>query len=673
MAKGRKRLYNVPVPLQPSILESPECNLLSSPSYQQTSPAYSPLAFNSVTNALLENPNLNSTHLYRADIILDTSNELKTNDEKEILSQLSPYSSRDNGFNTELEYDGNAKPRPSCHFKGYRLQRTVVRKLIPRNPQMDDPLVQTCHIYSTIENALPVAAKSVPSRAEENGLEDLPLNKSSVPPLSKFNVSMQASSHLVVYQPHVSPANKSLIPWYHPPLSHLAFLYTSMDQNNPSNGIDSGAEFSIHFQLIQDQEKPTMRSVSDRLHRTLLSLLSTYVRLTCNTPVHINQVSGEQEAIPKSAMQAIKDNIVPEHRLQNTYTRLKMTYASDLINRWVEKTDPSKHVFEDLSIAAFLIELWKQMYGNNPADFPGFVDIACGNGVLVYCLLQEGYRGYGLDARARRTWTIFPENVTSYLYESVCVPEPFLKALKAHQYPIESTLSIHDGIFAANTFIISNHADELTAWTPILAALSGAESPLPWLAIPCCSHSLSGRPHRYPSSRSADHQSKADRPKSACCTDLAQSPDDQSPTGDLRAIRAAKLRDADHIKNGQVSNTSSTYASLVGQVTALAIEFEAPSDVRQTLLRIPSTRNIGIVSGAGRLAHAYGQRTSSEERCTRSNLASPERPDASALRGVVDTIVERECSRSGGVLRAAETWMQRIQRLKAKSTVTPTN
>ncbi|KAK7750450.1 tRNA(Ser) Um(44) 2'-O-methyltransferase [Diatrype stigma] len=46
---------------------------------------------------------------------------------------------------------------------------------------------------------------------------------------------------------------------------------------------------------------------------------------------------------------------------ENTYATLKKKYARHLLETWAEVTDPTKHIFEDLSIAAFLIELWRQI------------------------------------------------------------------------------------------------------------------------------------------------------------------------------------------------------------------------------------------------------------------------------------------------------------------------
>jgi tRNASer (uridine44-2'-O)-methyltransferase len=243
-------------------------------------------------------------------------------------------------------------------------------------------------------------------------------------------------------------------------------------------------------------------------------------------------------------------------------------------------------VFEDLGIAAFLIELWAEMYKDT--TFPGFVDIGCGNGLLVHILVEEGYSGWGFDARRRKSWSIWSTKAQDNLKELVLIPSiirkrkalsattrnktqptspileyseieytstetqpmnPVLGHSKNEQKPqkCEQTsteeiqeVGVHDGVFPKGTFIISNHADELTPWTPILANISEC----PFMMIPCCSHALSGDRFRAP------------------------------PPKDAGA-------------------SSSAYASLVAWVSKLATE--CGWTVEKEMLRIPSTRNTALI------------------------------------------------------------------------------
>ncbi|KAI9813555.1 MAG: tRNA(Ser) Um(44) 2'-O-methyltransferase [Thelocarpon impressellum] len=403
--------------------------------------AFSANLFEQVMLNLIKNPNVTSSHLFRADILHDTDDKCQ-----------------------QLGQDGHEEREMQA--EGYEKTRTMVRRLIPRNPTLDRALLQTCHFY----------------RRTSQGADD----------------------HLVIYIPHAS--SPSCIPWYHPPVRGLAFLYST-------------AAASVSIQLAPFPQVET----SPRLHRTLHHLLAV---------VHKHGTGLAAGYVKRTH----HDLIIPQAAYQDTYTRLKAAHAARLIAAWAESTDPTKHVFEDLGIAAFLVELWRGMYSDR--SFPGFVDIGCGNGVLVDILLREGWPGSGIDARQRKSWSTFSAETRSQLSAQLIVPAP-IAAPEG---------SFHDGVFPAGTFLISNHADELTGWTPLLAALSAS----PFLAIPCCSHDLGGAKFRAPSSAN---------------------PGGKQP---------------------------SAYAALVAWVGRLAetLGFE----VRREMLRIPSTRNaalLGTFRGGG--------------------------------------------------------------------------
>jgi len=52
------------------------------------------------------------------------------------------------------------------------------------------------------------------------------------------------------------------------------------------------------------------------------------------------------------------------------------------------------------------------------------VDIGCGNAILDFVLMSEGYKGWGFDARARKTWDAFPKEIGQKLKEMVLVYVP---------------------------------------------------------------------------------------------------------------------------------------------------------------------------------------------------------------------------------------------------------
>ncbi|KAI0149556.1 hypothetical protein GGR57DRAFT_473753 [Xylariaceae sp. FL1272] len=413
--------------------------------------------FVGVMNNLILNPNINSSWLFRADILLEQQGKDECQGD-----------------------DLNLRPI-IVHFKDFYLDRFLIRKLIPRNPQRDSDLDQTCLFYQS------KAPNGVVSRT------------------------------LVVYKPHSSQSD---MPFYHPKVQGIAYLHEWNHQSGE-------ATISTHYQYFSDLIPDA------KLTRTGLYLLSTLSK----------HGEGRNKGYVK---RVIHDTIIPQIALQSTYTRLKKKYARRLIQEWAEVTDPTKHVFEDLGIASFLIELWAQMYRD--CEFPGFVDIGCGNGLLVYILRAEGYSGWGFDARQRKSWNNYNDKIDAHgngkpkdiLRQLVLLPSILQDGIEVSGTDEELAVQVHDGIFPRGTFIVSNHADELTPWTPILAAVSDC----PFIMIPCCSHDLSGA-----------------RFRAAAPKDKGKSP--------------------------------SAYSSLVEWVKQLAVDCNWA--IETEMMRIPTTRNTGIV------------------------------------------------------------------------------
>ncbi|EMC94696.1 hypothetical protein BAUCODRAFT_35925 [Baudoinia panamericana UAMH 10762] len=526
---------------------------------------FPPDVFHDVMLNLIKNPNVTSTYLFRADILYDSG---ECDDDV-------PSTPGVAGLLRQVK----AEYQPiNVAVPGYRLSRTVVRQLIPRNPRLDRLLVQTCHFFQRFDE----------------GRED----------------------SLVIYIPHVKQAGE--VPFYHPTVSRLAFLHSWHVPSTTDDRCASG-NVSVAYSLFPEV------GLTDKLQRTALRLLQT---------VHKHgkgQLAGYEKRVHL-------DRIILQKRYQDTYSKLKTRYGRRLAEQWVEVTDPGKHVFEDLGIAAFLIELWRDMFHlpqpmhrihcqpqSTPSDkppFPGFVDIGCGNGVLVHVLLSEGYRGYGFDARQRKTWSIFPPSTQSELQQRVLVPDVLRSKVST-----EESEAYHDGFFAEGTFIISNHADELTAWTPLLAYLNNSA----FIAIPCCSHDLSGARFRAPMSTKGSKtalrrlsQEQLEPPAAADC---------------LHGVRKVQAAESGSLKRGDADKKMpSAYSSLCSYVSSLAhdVGFMPETDV----LRIPSTRNNCIV----------GRRRSNEEPETAENRQEK-----------VRDIIEREMCRSAAVIGAE--WVERVQRL----------
>lgn len=528
--------------------------------------------FSGVMLNLIKNPNITSSHLFRADVLYDSESD-----------RLPAYS---DGHRLDSSLIKQLKPeyRPQVYaLPGCDMTRTFVRQLIPRNPQLDRTLTQTCHFF----------------HRQDEGEEET----------------------TVIYIPHVQGPHE--MPFYHPEVRRLAFTHTCIQASSEDSDADECAGWiAVSYELFPGA------TITTKLERTALRLLQT---------VHKHgqgQLSGYEKRVHL-------DQIIPQKRYQDTYARLKARYAKDLSERWVEVTDPGKHVFEDVGIVAYLIELWRDMYdrssdpgclrtkitpetskGSKP-PFPGFIDIGCGNGVLVYILLMEGYEGQGFDARQRKTWQIFPSHIQQKLHQRLLVPKVFQDCSTERVSPMW-----HDGIFEPGTFIISNHADELTAWTPLLAYLNRS----PFIAIPCCSHDLSGARFRAPPSTKSSQRNVSSPPQEPVSSDATE-----PKTG----VEIAQAAETGSLKRTEAQKKApSAYSTLCSYVASLAEEvgFKAEHDV----LRIPSTRNNCIVG--------------------RSPSPGGEDNDARAVKVV--KIIEQELRTD--IQTASRDWISRAEKLSKK-------
>ncbi|KAM3415739.1 tRNA (uracil-O(2)-)-methyltransferase [Cercospora zeina] len=670
--------------------------------------------FNTVMLNLIKNPNITSSHLFRADIFYDSETDHSFNPD----DTSDPY--RD-GLVGHMRKD--LQPIRAS-WPDFRLERTIVRQLIPRNPQLDKPIVQTCHVFEQY-------------RGEGEEAEQ---------------------RQLVLYIPHVLKLED--MPFYHPTVSQLAFLHTwkSSSRSPPQAIKDASSPENSNGELSEPPGTLTLfyrlfpsETLTTKLSRTALKLLQT---------IHKHgqgQLAGYEKRVHH-------DQIIPQKRYQDTYTRLKAKHGRHLSEKWVEVTDPGKHVFEDIAIAAFLIELWRDMYAapifpseggvdgelrrvNGKSSerakdeqqlprFPGFVDIGCGNGILTYILLAEGYSGSGFDARQRKTWSIFPGDVQSQLEARILVPRVFQDVystdIAAETTSDESTdasppKAWHSGIFACTSsstdqntkegpFIISNHADELTAWTPLLAYLNTSS----FIAIPCCSHDLSGARFRAPAATSLARsgkkeqkgKGKVDHPLAFHTTQQQQrlpqqqqqqqeqqeshNPEGDDDDEDDDAEAGAEQNSTFPSPNSSTSTSSpsqpptiqipesgslrksliqqrlaSAYSTLCSYVVSLATDEDLDFDKVETeTLRIPSTRNTAIIGRQRQRRRRWRQRQNlggegeggERQRENENERKDGEDVEVKLLR--VREVVEREMKRD--IETVAKEWIGRAEGLMKK-------
>ncbi|XP_078681926.1 putative tRNA (uracil-O(2)-)-methyltransferase [Branchiostoma floridae x Branchiostoma belcheri] len=179
-----------------------------------------------------------------------------------------------------------------------------------------------------------------------------------------------------------------------------------------------------------------------------------------------------EETVAKGNRRRVQE-LVPIDRYNVRYQQLKRKYGRRMIQIWpdVTTTDPEKFVYEDIAIATYLLLVWEEERMRlGLEEKQSFVDLGCGNGLLVYILAQEGHPGKGIDVRKRTTWDIYGP-------DTVLQEEPIT--------PSDSCL------FPDSDWLIGNHSDELTPWIPVIAARSSYTTR--YFVLPCCPYDFHGR------------------------------------------------------------------------------------------------------------------------------------------------------------------------------------
>lgn len=163
-------------------------------------------------------------------------------------------------------------------------------------------------------------------------------------------------------------------------------------------------------------------------------------------------------------------SLISIEKYAKLYESLKKKYGTEMVKIWPEQTDPKKFVYEDIAIATYLLLLWeKERLEKQMNELQSFLDLGCGNGLLVYILSGEGHKGKGIDLRKRKIWDLFPSN-TCLEVQSI----------------IPSSTTKYPGV----DWIIGNHSDELTPWVPIISARSSPNCR--YFVLPCCAYEFDG-------------------------------------------------------------------------------------------------------------------------------------------------------------------------------------
>uniref|UniRef100_A0AC34QDB8 tRNA (uracil-O(2)-)-methyltransferase n=1 Tax=Panagrolaimus sp. JU765 TaxID=591449 RepID=A0AC34QDB8_9BILA len=152
--------------------------------------------------------------------------------------------------------------------------------------------------------------------------------------------------------------------------------------------------------------------------------------------------------------------------------------VKELSKKWndYERTDKSKHLFEDVGTVAYLATMFQQMKMNQI----NFVDIGCGNGVntfLLNSLFGDAIKGIGYDVKARKIWKYYEENGMTNMLKAQGI-EPNWPNLE-QSFPAETN------------FLIGLHTDEMTQWNPWFAMICRCN----FFILPCCPYDFYGKFH----------------------------------------------------------------------------------------------------------------------------------------------------------------------------------
>ncbi|XP_014211766.1 probable tRNA (uracil-O(2)-)-methyltransferase [Copidosoma floridanum] len=175
--------------------------------------------------------------------------------------------------------------------------------------------------------------------------------------------------------------------------------------------------------------------------------------------------------------------LVSSEKYTNLYNNLKRKYGTEMVKIWPENTDPLKFVYEDVAIATYLLLLWeieRERLGIHEKQ--SFLDLGCGNGLLVHILNSEGYPGLGIDLRKRKIWDLYPETT---------------------KLEVRTVIPSSKSLFPDTNWLIGNHSDELTPWIPVIAARSSYKCR--FFLLPCCAYEFNGRKYQRESSSSSQY------------------------------------------------------------------------------------------------------------------------------------------------------------------------
>lgn len=220
----------------------------------------------------------------------------------------------------------------------------------------------------------------------------------------------------------------------------------------------------------------------------------------------------------------------------------------------------------------------------------------------MHILLSEGYQGFGVDVRARTSWSHYPPATQLHLH--VKALDPTLTLADPDPITVVSDLSITEDTRSAEpdtdsppgslhpselqiphgVFIIGNHADELTPFIPILSILYGASG---YLNIPCCPWDLDQKFNR---ANSAQYPFPVHDIEGADVRDEVSA---GTGAGGIVADGDRWIESLNLGGDGKFTSSYSVYRIWLARLTSWC-----GWEIETEVLRIPSTRNWALVGKA---------------------------------------------------------------------------
>ncbi|CAE7070961.1 unnamed protein product [Rhizoctonia solani] len=451
---------------------------------------------------------------------------------------------------------GKWTPIVSCKVTYSAHEFAQVVDALVHYPERNSPLILRAEIESdfelshSVEYAVPGLEQYQPTRLLRRVLVPRKPNRDRALGQSCIFYTDQGEPTVLVLSPDLSDEHPTP-PFYHPAVAHLAIRFT---------------ETHLVVEVVP------LAHFTLRLVKTCISLLENVYR------VGYGFANGYRKRVEH-------DTMVDKAEFQDLYLKMKDMHGG-LVGTWQEATDPSKHVFEDIGIATFLMLLWNLTYrGPDPPAakpgqaFPwshfarppgGFRDIGCGNGLLTHILVSSGYQGLGIDLRARKSWASFGEQTASCLT---------VQALDFTSIQYDASTGQFGGLpdvlaGQGRVFLIGNHADELTPWMPLIAHAARAD----FVSIPCCFWALDSRFHA---------QKRRDMPGPDCSAQPSSEPWELALADRLHSVLGGTATANSGAKKGV--KQPSQYGRYMLWLARL--QRGCGFNVEVEALRIPSTRN----------------------------------------------------------------------------------